>query len=217
MNSEIKVEDLEKSLLERANDLADEYIQRAKRSHDHFIEDENERLQLHEEREIMAAKMLAERTFRSRVQSSELQAKKRLDQLRWQLIKNVIAGVKQEIAEIIKNQEQYQQLLLEFIRFSIGLIDSQDVIVELNQEDYQNLAAEWPKILAKINSDKKIHLSKQVHNMSGGIIVYDQNRSIRIDNTFEGRIERLSEAIHQLVAEQFFSELSHEGDKIHGR
>ena len=47
--------------------------------------------------------------------------------------------------------------------------------------------------------------------------MYNQARAIRIDNTFEGRLERLSDDIHQLVAEQFFSELSHESDKIHGR
>ena len=53
--------------------------------------------------------------------------------------------------------------------------------------------------------------------MSGGIIVYNPNHSIRIDNTFEGRIERMSEIIHQLIAEEFFSEITHESDKIHGR
>ena len=217
MTSELKVEDLEKSLLQRADDLADEYLQRAKRSHDHFIEDENERLHLREEREVMAAKMLAERTYRSRVQSSELQAKKRLDQLRWQLIKNVISKVKEEIGTIVKDQAQYQQLLLKYIAFSITLIDTKDVIVEFNQADYQGMSNQWPDFLEVIDSDKNIQLSKCFHNMSGGIIVYNQYRTIRVDNTFEGRIERLSETIQQLVAEQFFSELSHEGDKIHGR
>ena len=217
MTSELKVEDLEKSLLQRADDLADEYFQRAKRSHDHFIEDENERLHLREEREVMAAKMLAERTYRSRVQSSELQAKKRLDQLRWQLIKNVISKVKEEIGTIVKDQAQYQQLLLKYIAFSITLIDTKDVIVEFNQADYQGMSNQWPDFLEVIDSDKNIQLSKCFHNMSGGIIVYNQYRTIRVDNTFEGRIERLSETIQQLVAEQFFSELSHEGDKIHGR
>jgi len=83
MSSELKVEDLEKALMQRANDLAEEYLQRAKRSHNHFIEDENERLQLREEKEIMSAKMLADCTYRSRVQSSELEVQKKLDQLRW--------------------------------------------------------------------------------------------------------------------------------------
>ncbi len=217
MSSQLKVEDLEKALIQRANDLAAEYLQRAIRSHDHFIEDENERLQLREEKEIMAAKMLAEYTFRSRVQSSEQKVHKKLDQLRWQLIKNVIILVNEKIANIVKDKDKYQQILVDFIRYSVTAIDSNYLIAEFNQTDYQNMVAQWPDIIKHINANKNIELSKQFHHMSGGVIVYDKARCIRIDNTFEGRMERLSETIQQLVAKQFFSELSHESDKIHVR
>jgi len=222
MSSDLKVEDLEKALMQRANDLAKEYLQRAKRSHDHFIEDENERLQLREEKEIMAAKMLADCTYRSQVQSSELKVQKKLDQLRWQLIKDVLTQVKEKIDSLIKNKDQYQQLLIEYIKQSILTIkensdSNAELIVELNQNDYKNLLPQWSVIIKQLSCDNNIKLSDQFHHMSGGIIVYNEKRSIRIDNTFEGRIERLSESIHQLVAEEFFSELSHESDKIHGR
>jgi len=217
MSSELKVEDLEKALIQRANDLADEYLQRAKRSHDHFIEDENERLQLREEKEIMTAKMLADCTYRSQVQSSELEVQKKLDQLRWQLIKNVVSEAKEQIKQVVNNKQEYQQLIIEFIKHSLSAINSNHLIVEFNQKDYKNLQPLWPEILKQIDSEKNIELSKQFHHMSGGIIVYNHKHSMRIDNTFEGRIERLSENIHQLVAEEFFSELSHESDKIHGR
>jgi V/A-type H+/Na+-transporting ATPase subunit E len=217
MSSSLKVEDLEKSLLQRAKDLADEYHQRAKRSYDHFIEDENDHLQLREEKEILASKMLAEATYRTRIQSSELNAQKNLDQLRWQLIKNVIAEVKDKITNISKNKDKYRELLVNFIRHSSSIIDSNHIIVELNQDDYLTMQSHWQNILEQIDCDKVIELSTQYHHQSGGVIVYDQSRSMRINNTFEGRIERLSDNIYQLVAEQFFSELSHEGDKIHGR
>jgi V/A-type H+-transporting ATPase subunit E len=217
MNADLKVEDLEKALMQRANDLADEYLQRAKRSHDHYIEDENERLQLHEEKEIMSAKMLADCTYRSQVQSSELRVQKKLDQLRWQLIKNVLTQAKENITHIITNKEQYQQLLIEFIKHSISSINSKTLVVELNHSDYQNLHPQWHMLIKQIKCKNTIELSNQFHHMSGGVIVYNDKRTIRIDNTFEGRIERLSETIHQLVAEEFFSELSHESDKIHGR
>jgi len=138
------------------------------------------------------------------------------------LIKDVLTEVKQEIYSIIKDQEQYQQLIIEFIKHSMLAISTNSdtnagLIVELNQNDYTNLLSQWPVIIKQLNCDNNIKLSDQFHHMSGGIIVYNQKRSIRIDNTFEGRIERLSESIHQLVSEEFFSELSHESDKIHGR
>jgi V/A-type H+-transporting ATPase subunit E len=217
MTSELKVEDLENALMQRANDLAEEYLQRAKRSHDHFIDDENERLKLREEKEVMAAKMAAENIYRSRVQSSELNVQKKLDQLRWQLIKDVITQARLKMADIVQNETQYKQLIIESIQYGVTAIGTKHLLVEFNQTDYHNMAKQWDSIIKEIKGDVSIELSKQSHLMSGGIIMYDQKRSIRIDNTFEGRIDRLSESIHQLVAEQFFSELSHESEKIHGR
>lgn len=217
MSSQLKVEDLEKALMQRANDLASEYLQRAKRSHDHFIDDENERLKLREEKEVMAAKMLAESIYRSRVQSSEQNVQKKLDQLRWQLIKDVITRVKEKMLDIVKDEKQYRQLIIEFIQYGITAIGSDSFLVEFNQTDYAKMESQWQSIIQEINGGENIKLSNHFHHMSGGIIMYDHKRSIRIDNTFEGRIDRLSECIHQMVAKQFFSELSHESEKIHGR
>ena len=157
MSSDLKVEDLEKALMQRANDLAHEYMQRAKRSHDHFIEDENERLQLREEKEIMSAKMLADNTYRSRVQSSELEVQKKLDQLRWQLIKSVLSDAKQQINQIKTNKQQYQNLLVEFIKQSITAINNKHLIIEFNQSDYQNIESQWQEIVKQINSEKKLN------------------------------------------------------------
>jgi len=217
MSSELKVEDLEQALMKRANDLASEYLQRAQRSHDHFINDENERLKLREEKETMSAKMLADSIYRNKVQSSELEVQKKLDQLRWQLIKNVITEVKAKIANTIKDEAKYQNILLNYIEQAAIAIDDTELLVEFNQKDYQSLEAQQQSILKQLPNTKHIKHSKQFHHMSGGIIMYDHKRSIRIDNTFEGRIAHLSETIHQMVAELFFSELSHESEKIHGR
>jgi len=217
MSSELKIEDLEKALMQRANDLAEEYLQRAKRSHDHFIDDENKRLKLREEKEVMAAKMSAENIYRSRVQASELNVQKKLDQLRWQLIKDVIAQVKLKMVDIVNNEMQYRQLIIAFIQCGVTAIGNKHLLVEFNQTDQQKMEHQWENIMKEIHGGETIELSKECHSMSGGIIMYDINRLTRIDNTFEGRIERLSESIHQRVAELFFSELSHESEKIHGR
>ncbi len=217
MTSELKVEDLEKALMQRANDLAEEYLQRAKRSHDHFIDDENKRLKLREEKEVMAAKMSAENIYRNRVQSSELNVQKKLDQLRWQLIKDVISQARLKMADIVKNEQQYRQLIIEFIQYGMTAIDSKHLLIEFNKTDHHKIEHQWESIIKEVKGEKTIELSKEFHLMSGGIIIYDQKRLIRIDNTFEGRIERLSESIHQRVAQLFFSELSHESEKIHGR
>ncbi|MFK5987016.1 MAG: V-type ATP synthase subunit E family protein [Pseudomonadota bacterium] len=217
MNSQFKVEDLEQALMQRASDLAEEYLQRASISHKQIIEEANERLQLREEKEIMSAKMLAENSYRSAVQSSELIVQKKLDQLRWQLMENVLLEAKQKLVELMANQKSYMQLLIAYIQSGVKAINDKNLIIEFNQQDYPFIKSQWSEFYKQINSKKNIHLSEKFHQQSGGVIVYDQQYLVRIDNTFEGRIERLSEQIFQRVAEQFFSELSHESNKIHGR
>ncbi len=213
----ITLEALEQALLQRANDLASEYQQRAQRSRDHLIEDENERLQLREEREIMAAKIAAERIYRAQVQSHQLQVQKKLDQLRWQLIKNVIEEVKNELNQLVEQEERYQRHVFDFIQYSLPFINDKGVIIEFNTHDYQRFAPQWPHWLQQFKTDKSLTLSEQCHPFSGGVLVYNLDRDMRIDQTFEGRLERLAETVYQWVAEQFFSELSHEGDKLHAR
>ena len=77
MSTDTEVEELQASLIKRAESLAQEYSERARHSCDNLIEQENERMQLREQREIMAAKIQADRNYRSMVQSSELKVQKK--------------------------------------------------------------------------------------------------------------------------------------------
>ena len=82
MNADTGVETLETALLERAQHLADEALASARQSRDRIIREENERLRLREEREVLMAKAIAERDFRRNVQANELNVEEELDRLR---------------------------------------------------------------------------------------------------------------------------------------
>ena len=83
-----QVTELESAILQRANRLAAEFKQRAERSRDNILREASDRLRLREEREILAAKTQAERSYRQRVQAAEIKHQEELDRLRWDLVRD---------------------------------------------------------------------------------------------------------------------------------
>jgi len=215
MSNEVNIDDLEKALLERATALSEEYSDRAKRSYDHYIEDENKRLRLREEREEMAAKMQAEQIYRRMVQTEELQSIKRVDQLRWKLMNKVIDDIYAHLQALRNDRDSYLQLIKKLLQQSINLIPASHLIVELNAEDYQWFSVQWSTIVASLNSDKNIQLADVHCTGLGGFMIYDADRRVRVNNTFQGIIERFSEDINQIIAETLFAELIPIRSNIH--
>lgn len=216
MTNEINIDDLEKALLDRATALSQEYSERAKRSYDHYIEDENERLRLREEREVMAAKMQAEQIYRRMVQTEELQSIKRIDQLRWQLMHQVIDEVEKQLKALTNDQESYIKLIKQLLHQSMNLILEKQLVVEFNSHDEQWLSSEWQSLVNSLDTDKVISLSNKHCHGNGGFIIYDKNYKMRINNTFEGLIERFSDDINQIIAENLFAELTPIRSNING-
>ena len=80
---------LEAAIMARANELAQEFHDKAVRQRDTILRDAADRLHMAEEREVLIAKAEAERHFRRVTQASELKMQSRLDQLRWELVQTV--------------------------------------------------------------------------------------------------------------------------------
>ncbi len=67
MSPEDQVTALEKAILERAQTLADEHSDQARRARERILADSAERLRLMEDREVLVAKARAEREYRRQV------------------------------------------------------------------------------------------------------------------------------------------------------
>ena len=86
-NSQLQA--LEDAIMKRAEELAQEFHDKANRQRDIILRDAAEHLQTAEERELMAIKDEAERHFHRVTQAGELKMQSRLDQLRWELVQTV--------------------------------------------------------------------------------------------------------------------------------
>lgn len=206
MNGSLDVEQLEAALLARARTLADEYMERAHRSRDRIVAEENERLRLREEREVLAAKALGERAFRRRVQQAELDLQRELDRLRWELIRGVLGELPGRLAAVAADERRYLPLLRQWLARAAEAIEGgQDLVCELNAADHTRLAEHWDVFVREAVPGRRVALDPSPRSCGGGVLVRTADDRIRVDNTFEGRFGRLEEQLVREVVKRLFA------------
>lgn len=216
MNKQVQIEELESALLARAKALAEEHLANARRTRDQIITDANERQRLREEREILAAKAAAERTYRQRQQAAEIKQQEEIDRLRWGLVRGAMDKLAAELGRLAGDEKTYLPLLRKFLAQAAGAIDAPELVAELNARDHARLAREWETVCRDAGIRKRITLAAEPIACLGGVRVRNADDTIRVDNTFEGRLERLQEALHQVAMERLFASTAHMGAMIGG-
>jgi V/A-type H+-transporting ATPase subunit E len=197
-----RVEELESAILKRAERLAEEYRERAERSRTRILKEAADQLRLREEREVLLAKSHADRTFRRKVQSSELKLRAHMDHLRWNLVRGVDHRLEERIRAFSEQEEEYMSTLQRYLAQGAQAIERDDLVAEVNRHDHQRLAARWDEFSSKVASGKRIELAAEPINSLGGVLIRSRDGRIRLDNTFEGRRERLRSQLHQIIVER---------------
>ena len=197
-----QVDELESAILARAHTLAAEYRTRAERSRDNILKDAAERLHLLEEREVLVAKAMAERAYRRLVQSSELKLQKQMDLLRWNMVQGVLDRLSDRIQALAATESQYLPLLLRLVGNAAQQIERDRLVVEVNSTDLHRLEPQWREFSQAAAAAKSLELAPAPIETLGGALVRSADNNIRVDNTFEGRIQRLQEALHRCIVER---------------
>ncbi len=212
MAEEQLVSDLEQALLERAEKLALEYRDRARRARQHILEDAQERLRIREQNEVLAAQAEAERYYRRQVQASELRLKSDLDKLRWRLIQSVLQALPQRLQSFRQDPDSYWPFMKALLEGSVEAMEGDDLVVEVNAEDREYLQANWEDFVSRLDADRNIRLADTPCHCGGGLVLRDAANRVRIDNSFEGRLERLDDRLLQVITERLFAaEISQRG------
>ena len=202
-----QVEELEQAILAQANRLASEYRERAERSRDNILREAGERLHLREEREVLLAKAKAERAYRRRVQANELQLRKEMDHLRWNLVEEVRGRLAERMQTMVQErQEAYQTLLQRLLAKGVAAIERDALVAEVSKRDLTWLQPIWQEFSAAVAAGKQVELAALPIETLGGIRIRSEDNRIRVDNTFEGRLERLGRRLHQIIIERLLPE-----------
>jgi len=199
-----QVEELERAILVRAERLAGEYRERAARSRDSILREAAERLRLREAREEAAAKALAERSFRQRVQASELKMQTHLDRMRWNLVLDVEQRLAERMRVFMEDEPTYDAWLLRLIVEAAGVMESSEILIAANAHDQRRLFMNWDTVAGALPHGKSAALvpaPEAIHTL-GGVLVTSADGRIRVDHTFEGRLDRLRPRIQQTILER---------------
>lgn len=206
MSDPQQVGELEQALLERADRLAAEYRERGRHSAERIVAEAQDRLHLREEKEVLAAKAESERLFDRRVQAADIRLQGELDRLRWTLVNAALDGLNGELAALVRDEARYREVLTALIRQGVEALASGEVVAQFNAEDRRRLAGNWTGWVADIaGADCRITLDEATLSCTGGVLLRTPDNRVRVDNTFEGRRERLSEALHEEVLERLFA------------
>lgn len=197
-----QVQELEQAILARAERLATEFHERAQRSRDSILREASERLRLREQREEAIAKALGDRTFRQQVQANELKLQSQLDRVRWNLVTAVERGLRGRMEILRKDEASYLKVLQGYLAQAAREIESDELVAHLNRQDLQRLGPRWDELAKAAAPNKTLRLASDPIETLGGVLVQSADGRIRVNNTFEGRRERLRHRIQQVILER---------------
>jgi V/A-type H+-transporting ATPase subunit E len=209
MTKSSQIGELESALLARARDLAEEHLAQATSACARIAAETNERLRLREEREILAAKAAAERAFRQRQQAAEIKQQEETDRLRWNLVLGMMDRLASELEQLSRDEKAYLPLLRRLLAQAAGAIEDRELVAELNARDRARLAADWEAFCRDAGAGKRITLAPETMESIGGVRVRNVADTVRVDNSFEGRLDRLQGALHQVAMERLFATAGH--------
>jgi V/A-type H+-transporting ATPase subunit E len=216
MNDRSRVDALEATLLDRAKTLANAYVTEGRRTRDRLIEEAHEKLRLREERETQNAKALAERLFRQRVQAGEIKLQEELDRFQWTLVQSVVEQVKARLRQLAEDEPSYLPVLRRFLHRAVEAIEGVELVIEVNARDLERLRPHWEEWRQEWAPGKCLILSSIPRDCEGGVLVRSSDERIQVDNTFEGRLERLQEELYRVIMEQLFATVIPPGALAHG-
>jgi V/A-type H+-transporting ATPase subunit E len=216
MNADEQVTALEQAIRERAQALADEHMAQAERARQRIHRDSEERLRLLEERETLLAQSRAEREYRRRVQAAEIRMQADLDRLRWGLVEGVMDGLRRRLEDLRADDDRYLPLFTALLAEAAAAVERDELEALVSDQDQGRIRRHWETIAAGVPEGKDIVLSDEPCTCGGGVLVRSRDRRISVDNTFEGRMERMREELHRVVLERLFPAAAHMGALFNG-
>lgn len=199
-----QVEALENSILQRAEELAEQMLHKARTRSDNLLRETTDRLSLAEERETSSSRAEAERAQRRLVQAEELKQQARLDRLRWELVQAVQSRLVKRMQVLCERQDDYLDWLASMLAEGAALLPDGELLAEVNQADHALLSDRWDDLVARAAPGRTIRLSAEPTWGSGGIRLRNADNNAQIDNRFEGRLGRYEQAIQRVILERLF-------------
>ncbi len=217
MSETDQVRALQQAILARAQKLSDEHIEQGEMTRRRIIEDSREKIKLMEEKELLAARLQADREYQRQVQASELGIQAELDRNRWGLVQAVMDKMTRELVKLAGDKKRYQATFKLLLKHGVSQIGEPCLVASLNSKDLKSFAENWQEMVKKYCGEAvDIKLSPEACGSAGGVKLVSEAGDVMIDNTFEGIIARRNDALQRIIFERLFSTISTRGSLYDG-
>jgi len=139
------------------------------------------------------------------IANAKLEIRKRRLALQEKLINEVFKSLKERLATLPK--EEYFEIIKNLLLQAVRELGEDKVRVSSNETTLQLIAERINEIKAflkeKVDREVSIELGDRIETI-GGVLVENATRTVRVDNTFEARIERLESELRSRIAKVLF-------------
>lgn len=216
MDEGTQVAQLEEALLQQADSLGREHLKNAEASRARILAESAEKLKSEEAREVLAAKVEAERLVRRKTQAAETRLAGELDRLRWALTEAALADVKRAFRELVQDDVRYAGVIEAWLAAAAQVLPPGDLVVEVRGADEHRLAQWWPDLAVRAAAGRGATLVAHHQPSEGGLRVRLADGRAQVDQTFEARQARLADELARVTMERLFASAPDLGTLVHG-
>ena len=212
-----QVKALQRAILERAQELSAEHVSQGELTRAKIIADAREKIKLMEQKELLAARVHADREYQRQVQASELRIQAELDRNRWGLVQAVMDRLLKQLIALRDDEAGYEKIFKKLLRQGVETIAASSLVASISNDDRTRFQDNWDAIVKdSCARGVEVRLSPEACNCSGGVRLVSEQGDVMIDNTFEGIIERRQQVLQRLIFERLFSTLTAQGTVFDG-
>ncbi len=193
--------ELEQAILARAQQLADQFAEQARRTRETLLREAGERRRQREQREEALARALGDRRYQQRIQAAELKLQSNLDRVRWNLVRGVEGRLEERMRALIADEPAYLKYLLGLLREGLDQMQDANLTVRANAADRERLAAVWDEVRGEAPG-RDLRLDDAPIETLGGVLLLSEDGRVRVDNTYDGRLSRLRTRLQQVILER---------------
>lgn len=196
-----KLEDLIES---QAMGQAEQHLQSGQQAAEQIRQALRDRLHLLETAEEPRFQQEAGQRCRQLLQGAKLRFDADIDRLRWALVQDVLSGVRTRLENLPTEPARYRAALVRFIAEAAAAIPAASLVAELTVRDVEWLRPDWAQLAEQAAPGREIALRVLDELAAGGVRVSDAAGTVRMDNTFEGRMARMENNLLSAIMEALF-------------
>lgn len=199
-------EKLEGLLAAEAMSLAQQHLEKGRQASEQIRRELEAKLQKLRDGEELRYQREAEQLCRQRLQASRLRLDSELDRLRWTLAQDVLHEVRVRLEKLVEDTPQYHAVLQRYLAEAAAAMPQGNLVAELAARDLDTVRPVWDQWVEAAAPGRRVTLAPLPRPAAGGMLVRSEDGRVRVDNTFDGRLNRMHDQVMATIIHTLFSE-----------